>query len=169
VSPVIRPATGGDARAMVDVRLASWRATYGPLLPAGVWDGMDPGGMAERWAPRLASGVPRALVAEVDGAVVRAYALFGPSRDEDLPHADEIYAIYAHPDSFSTGLGRALMAASLAQLRRPVTLWVLEQNPRARRFYEIAGFRPDGARKPAEMPGGVELPELRYRLGEDHD
>jgi GNAT superfamily N-acetyltransferase len=152
---------------MVDVRLASWRAAYGPLLPADVWDDMDPVGMTERFAPRLAAGDPRALVAEVDEAV-RGYSLFGPSRDADLAGSDEIYAIYAHPDNWSSGLGRALMAATLHQVRRPVTLWVLEANARARRFYEIAGFRADGADQAADMPGGVRLPELRYRLDEGH-
>jgi GNAT superfamily N-acetyltransferase len=152
---------------MVDVRLASWRAVYGPMLPVDVWDGMDPAAMAERFAPRLAAGDPQALVAEVDGAV-RAYSLFGASRDEDQSGGEEIYAIYAHPDNWSTGLGRALMATTLGELDRPVTLWVLEANSRARRFYEIAGFRPDGSRKPADMPGGVQLPEIRYRLDQDH-
>lgn len=152
---------------MVDVRLASWRAAYGPLLPADVWDDMDPVAMAERFAPRLAAGEPRALVAEVD-AGIRGYALFGPSRDDDLSGTDEIYAIYAHPNSWSTGVGRALMAATLEQVRRPVTLWVLEVNARARRFYEIAGFRADGAEQQADMPGGVQLPELRYRLDAVH-
>lgn len=166
--PVVRPAAASDARPMVDVRLASWRAAYGPLLPPRVWNTMDPAAMADRFAPRLAASDPRALVAEIDGAV-RAYSLFGPSRDDDQDGTDEVYAIYAHPDNWSTGLGRALMAATLDELGRPVTLWVLEANDRARRFYEIAGFLPDGSRKPADMPGGVRLPEMRYRLDKDHD
>ena len=43
-----------------------------------------------------------------------------------------------------------------------VTLWVLEANTRARRFYEKAGFAPDGTSKPADL-FGVMLPKLRYR------
>jgi RimJ/RimL family protein N-acetyltransferase len=42
------------------------------------------------------------------------------------------------------------------------TLWVLADNRRARRFYELAGWRPDGASKRGEI-GGRELTELRYR------
>ncbi len=56
------------------------------------------------------------------------------------------------------------MNASMSALRREgfarVTLWVLEGNARARRFYEVAGLAPDGARKVLEMPG--ETPEIRY-------
>lgn len=164
MTPVVRPATAADALAILEVRKASWRATYGAYLPDQVWDEMDPAAGAVRWAPFLADGRHRGLVAEVDGAV-RAYALYGPCRDEDLPDAGEVMAIYAHPDNWSTGMGRALLPAAVAALdRRPVVLWVLEVNARARRFYERAGFRPDGGRQPADMPGGVVLPEIRYRL-----
>lgn len=40
-------------------------------------------------------------------------------------------------------------------------LWVLEQNTRARRFYEAAGFAADGTREPFEV-ADVEVPEVRY-------
>jgi hypothetical protein len=39
---------------------------------------------------------------------------------------------------------------------------VLEDNPRARRFYERAGWALDGGRK-AEPRWGVRAPEVRYR------
>ncbi len=38
---------------------------------------------------------------------------------------------------------------------------MLEENRRARAFYEQAGFRPDGAKIPVNI-GGKELTELRY-------
>jgi len=43
-------------------------------------------------------------------------------------------------------------------------LWVLRENRRARRFYELAGWSADGAAKDAELLGGLTLPEVRYRL-----
>ena len=42
-----------------------------------------------------------------------------------------------------------------------ITLWVLRDNRRARRFYERAGFAPDGATHVLTRLGDV--PELRYR------
>jgi len=42
-------------------------------------------------------------------------------------------------------------------------LWVLETNVRARRFYEIAGWKPDGQTK-ADERGTVTLHEVRYRF-----
>lgn len=40
-------------------------------------------------------------------------------------------------------------------------LWVLKHNARARRFYERAGFAPDGAEE-AEEIAGARVPEVRY-------
>ncbi len=42
------------------------------------------------------------------------------------------------------------------------TLWVLDTNDRARRFYEAAGWRAHGASKTDERPAGT-LSEVRYR------
>ena len=77
----------------------------------------------------------------------------------------ELYALYVHPAWWSTGTGRALMDRVLAKVRAAgyacITLWVLEANARARRFYQRAGFAPDGARHVLDELGGVT--EIRYR------
>jgi hypothetical protein len=41
---------------------------------------------------------------------------------------------------------------------------VLEDNPRARRFYEREGWALDGGRKEEELLGTI-VAEVRYRLG----
>jgi GNAT superfamily N-acetyltransferase len=77
----------------------------------------------------------------------------------------ELYALYVHPAWWSTGTGRALMDQVLAKVSgagyQSITLWVLEENARARRFYERAGFAPDDARHVLDDLGGVT--EIRYR------
>jgi len=77
-----------------------------------------------------------------------------------------VNAIYALPGAWGTGAGRRLMAAVLDALPGEgfgqVTLWVLDSNARARRFYERAGFAPDGARK-TEQYAGATITEARYR------
>ena len=162
---MIRPADPGDAEAINRVRLASWHAAYSAHLPARVWDELRARPWAERLARSIAEGSIDVLVAEIDDGV-RGYALFGACRDDDLPDAAEVFALYVDPEYWSTGVGRGLLAAAVVALTaRPITLWVLEVNERARRFYERAGFGWDGSRQDAEMPGDVLLPELRYRLG----
>ena len=116
--------------------------------------------------------------ADQEGAGIVGYASFGPETDvlsASWPHpltADgedgkiaELYALYVRPDWWSTGTGRALMERVLARTSGTgylfITLWVLRDNRRARRFYERAGFTSDGATNVLDRLGGVT--ELRYR------
>ena len=158
----IRLASPEDALAVETIRVRSWRSAYRHVFPAGDLEALpiDP----ERWRARLHVPPPgwTTFVCEDDGRVV-GFASVGPSRDEDA--IGELYAIYVEPDSWSTGAGRLLMATAEQQLASEydaALLWVLEDNPRARRFYERAGWAPDGARK-AEERFGVRAPEVRYR------
>lgn len=56
----------------------------------------------------------------------------------------------------------ALLERLAARGPEEVALWVLEDNGRARRFYQRAGRRPDGAATREEHLG-VRVRELRYR------
>ena len=58
------------------------------------------------------------------------------------------------------------MAAAREALRERYEtsiLWVAEDNPRARRFYEREGWTLDGGRKEEELLG-VKVAEVRYRI-----
>jgi GNAT superfamily N-acetyltransferase len=158
----IRVATPDDAPAIETIRVQGWRSAYRHVFPPDDLDALpiDP----DRWRPRLHVPPPgwTTMMCEHDGRVV-GFASIGPSRDEDGP--GELYAIYVDPDAWSTGAGRALMVEAerrLAARYDTALLWVLEDNPRARRFYERAGWAPDGTRK-AEERFGVRAPEVRYR------
>src|SRR5512146_115725 len=158
----IRPGSPDDALAIETIRVHGWRSAYRHVFPAADLDAMpvDP----ERWRSRLHVPPPGwTTVVCVDEGHVVGFASTGPSRDED--ELGELYAIYVDPDAWSTGAGRALMAAAesaLATQYRAALLWVLEDNPRARGFYERAGWAPDGVRK-AEERLGVRAAEVRYR------
>jgi GNAT superfamily N-acetyltransferase len=115
-------------------------------------------------------------VARRGGAVV-GFTDAGPARDDDLPPLfGEVHSIYVDPDAWSQGIGGALLSAAVQQLSSleprsaGVSLWVLEGNLRARRFYESREFRADGAVHPVAR-GGVSTAELRYRfrLGESDE
>jgi GNAT superfamily N-acetyltransferase len=158
----IRAASPDDALAIETIRVRGWRAAYRHVFPAAELDGLpiDP----ERWRARIAVPPPgwTTIVCEDDGTVV-GFASTGPSRDED--EFGELYAIYVDPDAWSTGAGRALLAAAesaLAADHGAALRWVLDDNPRARGFHERAGWAPDGVRK-AEERFGVRAAEVRYR------
>jgi ribosomal protein S18 acetylase RimI-like enzyme len=156
----VRAATGADAEAVRRVQEESWRVAYAHVFPAEqlATDFVDP----DYWR-RTIEVPPPGWTLLVAGEPVVGFACVGPSRDEDA--VGELYAIYVLPGAWSTGAGRALIEraeASLAREYDDATLWVLEANPRARRFYERAGWRPDGARKQYER-WGIAAPEIRYR------
>jgi GNAT superfamily N-acetyltransferase len=158
----VRIASPDDSLAIERARVHGWRAAYRHVFPKADLDAMPIDG--DRWRTRLHVPPPgwTTFVCE-DAGVVVGFASVGPSRDED--GVGELYAIYVEPDAWSTGAGRLLIEAAEEQLTREydaALLWVLEDNPRARRFYERAGWAPDGARK-AEQRFGVRAPEVRYR------
>jgi GNAT superfamily N-acetyltransferase len=153
---VIRPGTAADAEGVARVHVATWQAGYAHVLPQEELQALS----VERHAEWHRTNPP--IVAEVEGEVI-GFVSVGASRDEDAE--GELYAIYVHPDHWSTGAGRALIEAGEAELRRlghhHVVLWVLEDNPRARRFYEQAGWTVDGAERSIEI-FGRSVPEVRY-------
>lgn len=160
----IRTAQADDAAAIERVRFESWQVAYADQMPASAFAEFDVSAGAARLAERLTAGTVRAHVADVDGRVV-GFASYGRCRDDDLPGASEVYAIYVLPEFWSAGIGRSLLAAAVADLPdRNAALWVLRENTRARRFYERSGWSADGAEKAAQLLGGVTTPEIRYRL-----
>jgi len=170
MSPTIRAAVVDDARAIAQIHVDGWRAAYRGQMPDALLDGLSVDQRTEDRRRGIAtprSPEHRTWVAETGGRIV-AFAITGPSRDKEAAAGvAELFAIYVDPARWGTGAGRALLAHVLADLRGrgvpAVTLWVLDTNARARRFYETAGFAADGGEK-SEAFGGVPLREVRYLL-----
>ncbi|WP_411074424.1 GNAT family N-acetyltransferase [Streptomyces sp. cmx-4-7] len=104
----------------------------------------------------------------VGGGRPVAFACFRPWPGEGFDPAPtaELAALYALPEVWGTGIGRALLSVTTGALVtagfRSAALWVFAGNGRARRFYEAAGWRADGGAA-REETGGWILEELRYR------
>jgi len=165
----IREAEPRDARGIAEVHVRSWQAAYRGQLTDDYLDGLSVEERLEQHRRSLEQ--PRAewrtWVADDDGRV-GGFAVTGPSEDADAePSTAELYAIYLEPDRVGTGLGRGLLDHAIADLRERgftvVTLWVLETNERARRFYEVAGWRADGA-ETGERVDCELRPTVRYRV-----
>ncbi len=153
---------------MARLRARSWRATYTGLLPEVVIEAVV--GSEAAWAERLTSrlGDPDSTIFVIEAAgKVDGVAIWGPSGDSDAtPETAEVRTIYLDPEAIGRGLGRSLFAAVIDDIAArgftSATLWVLDANARARRFYEIAGWEADGATKIDQRPGGA-IHEVRYR------
>jgi len=178
----IRPATTADAAAIATVRADSWRAAYEGLIPAAALaEATGPASVsvyAESLITRSCAGI---LVAEPQqpgpsGHQVIGFASFGSERDdagqlgpppEASPSgitAGELYAIYVRPAYWGGQAGWQLLteivSRATAQRYASLSLWVLETNRHARRFYERAGFAVTGESQVLDDLGGVT--EIRY-------
>jgi RimJ/RimL family protein N-acetyltransferase len=167
----VRPARIEDVAAIAEIHVRSWQAAYAGLIPQSYLDSLTPAQREPGWTRAIQDGDASrggTLLVTDDGEKVIGFARICESRDADSAASDvgEVQAIYLAPDAWGTGAGRALMTAALARLTelgyQQATLWVLDSNVRARRFYAAAGFHPDGAVKDDDSHGFV-LREIRYR------
>lgn len=147
----IRDATIDDVAGIARVRVETWRAAYGGLVPQEILNRMDvereTARRMEHWADMHADARSHDLVAVMDSEVV-GWAMCGPARDADAPGTGEVYAIYALSSRWSRGVGQALLAELERRLvadgHESAYLWRLLGNERAEHFYEAHGWHADG-------------------------
>lgn len=148
-APIIRLATNADILPMAKVHIMSWRETYPGLLPDPMLAGLSIAEEAIRWQRMLdhprAWGAAAAFVAIEQDSIV-GYGSCGEQRTEllhDRGFTAEIAELYVLRRAQGQGLGSALLkamaTAMLERGHRAMSLWVLEQNARARGFYERLG------------------------------
>ena len=158
----VRRAQPADARAIADVHVRTWQAAYRHAFPDEVLDTLSVDERETRWRQSLEEGYA-VCVAESDGAIV-GFSAAGPSRTEE--DAGELYAIYVLPEAWGTRAAPELMAAAKEWFAQEgyatAMLWVLADNPRARRFYEREGWRAEGGR--TDVVRGTDVEEALYRL-----
>lgn len=158
----ISPLTDADIDELARVHVLIWQQAYAGIMPADYLASLDPARRAQR--RRSLSGErphEQTFVArEAAGAIV-GFSAFGPSRDDDPPTADELYAINLLAHVHGTGLADDLVARTIGD--HACTLWVLVDNHRARRFYQRHGFIDEGGRKAHAATGTAELRMIRRR------
>ena len=169
----IRVATRDDADGITDVQVASWRAGYAHVLPDTILYAHDfDATRREFWAAwRFAPGhrISVATVPVDRGERIVGFASYGPERERARGHTGrgEVWAFYLHPDTWGTGVAGALMehveTRLLAEGFDSAVLWVLDDNPRARRFYERHGWAASGIGANFDDYCDLQVPEVEYR------
>lgn len=148
----LRKATVEDALTIAHVHIESWRAAYRNIVPDDRLADLDSEYMAEKFRETIRTGSEDIHIAQESGRIVGMLAL-GDSRDADVDNRTtrEILALYLLPEWWRRGIGRAMWQESERTLKMQgysrVVLWVIEDNERARRFYDAMGFTPDGSKK----------------------
>jgi len=152
VDVIVRDATVEDAHAIADVHVASWRWAYRGQLSDDLLSRLSVDDRETMWTACLLGpevGASVLVASTADGRIV-GFANAGRSRDDGARSGTgELRALYLLREAQGTGVGRSLHDEAIARLRdagfTDATLWVLETNELARRFYERAGWRWDGS------------------------
>jgi GNAT superfamily N-acetyltransferase len=155
----VRPARPGDAAAVAEVQLRTWREVYAGILPAAVLRSLTVEEAEQRWRAAVEdppSDRHRLLVA-VDEDRVVGFSAFGPAGDEDTDPATtgEIATLLVGPDAQRAGHGSRLLAATIDHVRaagaRAATTWIFDADGGMEAFYESAGWALDGASRDLDM------------------
>ena len=126
------------------VHCTSWQEAYRGIVCDRYLDSMTVSATTAR-----ARQFPENTLVAKDKEKVVGFAVYGPSRDEDLVDAGEVVAIYVLSEYYGRKIGYRLMNEAVSRLGEYPTIfvWVLEKNERAIRFYHKYGFEFDGCKK----------------------
>ena len=179
----VRDAGIDDADAIATAHIDGWRAGYRGVVPDEYLDAEEfASSRRDRWRSWSWQQIPesRLFVVTLQGRVV-GFGHAGPEQvvahGIESPESEpgdgdeargEIYGFYLHPTAWGSGGAGALMSRCEEFLRdegfTSATLWVLRDNPRARAFYEKAGWQATGKESlftPSEPPGSS-LPKVSF-------
>ena len=141
---------------------SSWKYAYKGIIPQEYLYSIPAG----RWAGSIGKAGMNNLVLTENGRIIGT-ASFCRSRWEKYGEYGEIVSIYFLPEFIGKGYGRLLFNKCVEELKRcgfeKVLLWVLEDNHRARHFYEKNGFIYSGTFMEDNI-GGKNLREVLYFL-----
>ena len=151
-----------DLPAVSNVYEASWKYAYKGIIPQDFLDSIPKG----RWANSITKAGMHPLVMTENECIIGT-ACICRSRWEQFRDSGEIVSIYFLPEYIGKGYGTQLLKRCVRELNclgfTEIILWVLEENIRARTFYEKNGFHFSGVYRNDNI-GGKELREMMYQL-----
>lgn len=147
---MFRYATADDAGPLADLERAANEVGLAHVFPADRYP-FPFDDVIARWALVLADPGVDVLVVEADedsgDAGLLAYAAYDSS---SLRH------VAVRPDQWGHGLASTAIEVAVQAMKRRgstiASLWVLEDNERARRLYQYLGWRATKERRPAPWP-----------------
>lgn len=150
----VRSVTGEDIPLISHIMVTSFRTAFADFVTAQTMDACaDPQNCSAMLEAVYQEGKMHFLLADNRGFLCWR-------EDGD---AAEIVAVHSLPESWGTGVGKAMLEAALEQLGpRPVYLWAFRDNIRARRFYEKHGFHWDGRERVSKFDGALEVCYRRH-------
>lgn len=168
---LIRRAGRGDARTLAEIHIQTWRETYAGIMPEEILAGLDVDKWTQTWRDAFAGADDPAfavfLAHDLGGAPSGFLTCRRQTSQKLLPlgYDGEITHLYLLRRLHRQGVGRRLSQIAARRLLdkgcAAAALWVLRDNPPARRFYEALGAAPTGVAGVWEIYGAV-LPDIAY-------
>ena len=141
---------------------SSWKYAYKDIIPQCYLDSIPTG----HWASSINKDGMNNLVVIENGRIIGT-ASFCKSRWQQYSDYGEIVSIYFLPAYMGKGYGQHLLKKCIEELNilgyDKILLWVLEDNQRARSFYEKNGFSCSEIYLNDNI-GGKDLREVMYYI-----
>ncbi len=158
----IRLATLDDAKYCAHIHAKSWNFAYSDIVPKEIIDEHNARWLMI-WNKMLANNNESHYVIMLDDGII-GFLTIAVSRDNDLKESFfEIIGLYLAPEYMGVGYGKQAMNWIKKEIKSrgydKISLWVLEENYLARKFYEKSGFKADGKIKSS---GLADTLEARY-------
>ena len=161
-----RRAVLSDAQAIAEVQIATSRAAYRSIIGQSQLATLDVRERTNVWSDLIANERDCVLVVDAARGIL-GYAHARCSAIDD-GHG-EIASVYVVPRHWRNGIGSALLGAAESWLTsrgfKHARLWLLEDNGRARAFYEARGYALDAEAKRAT----ASAPQICYCKFLQHD
>jgi ribosomal protein S18 acetylase RimI-like enzyme len=141
----VRPPVLSDINELARVQVSVWQEAYAGMVSQAYLDSLTLESSRDLWRQLLSDASPRPasrFVAISPGGALVGIAASGVSRSALVVQSEELYDLAVVAEQRGSGVADLLMRSAIAD--RPAELWVIEENARARAFYQRHRFRPHG-------------------------
>jgi GNAT superfamily N-acetyltransferase len=161
----IRNASKDDAEILGLIYSQSYQAAFKDIIPDNILENIfSPERRTDGLMKELSEGTPVNAILFYEDIPV-GLLTYGKHKEVDFDDSSiEIWRIYLLPTYWGQNVGIDLLDWGIKEIEgkgyKKIILWVLEENSRARKFYEKMGFIHDGVTRVINV--GKELTDLRY-------
>lgn len=138
----------------------SWKYAYQGIIPESYLNSIPSGA----WTDNIDEDGRKNIVMTENDSMIGTSCIC-KSRWEKYGNYGEVISLYLLPEYMGKGYGKALFERTVKELNAlgfgHILLWVLEENMRARKFYERYGFIFQGECR-SDNIGGKKLREVMY-------